>query len=108
MSWWWLAAAPFVPVGFGVLWLLWWSRGWPSYQELDAGTYANHFVHVDEDGTARELTADEKIYLNTRFHPNDGARPYIKYRYGQKTPNGEMSGFLLRRRVPRAIPIAPD
>jgi hypothetical protein len=105
MSWWWLAAIPFA-LAVGVLWLFWTTRGWPGGHEKDAGTYANHFIYVNEDGTARELTADEKAYLNTKFHPGDGARPYIKERYGERTPDGKISGFLLRRRLPRRIQVA--
>jgi hypothetical protein len=108
MSLWWLAATPFILLGLGVLWLRWQGRGWPSTQEKDTGTYANHFVYVDEDGTARELTADERDYLNTKFDPFDSGRPYIKYSYKQLTPDGKISGFLLKSSLPRGFNIAPD
>jgi hypothetical protein len=36
------------------------------------------YVHVEEDGSARELEPDELEYLATAFDGADGARPYIK------------------------------
>jgi hypothetical protein len=45
------------------------------------------------------------VYLSEIFHPNDGAKPYIKYRYKQLTPDGKIIGFIARRRVPAKIPI---
>ena len=35
------------------------------------------------EGGARELHSEERDYLETRFHPTDGARPYVKRRYSQ-------------------------
>lgn len=61
------------------------------------------YVHVELDGSVRELDDDEKKYLQEEFHPNDGARPYIKSSYNQKTPDGKISGFIKRRRVPQHI-----
>jgi hypothetical protein len=63
------------------------------------------YVFIQEDGTVRELNHEEEVYLIERFHPADGNRPYIKYRYGQRSPRGEMSGFILRRRIPQHISI---
>lgn len=63
------------------------------------------YVHVDEDGSIRELDDEEREYLKTEFHPADGGRPYIKSRYGQLTPDKKIWGFLPRRRVPRRIEI---
>jgi len=58
------------------------------------------FVHVENDGTVRELDKEEQDYLVEVFHPNDGARPYIKMNYWEKTPDGKLHGFLQRNRVP--------
>lgn len=71
------------------------------------GVYADKFVYVEDDGTARELGAHETEHLNTTFHPTDGARPYIKTRYKQLTPDGKIGGFLLRRKLPSNIQIRP-
>jgi hypothetical protein len=70
------------------------------------GSYARQFIYVNEDGTARELTSDEMEYLNTEFLPTDGSRPYCKNRYKDRTPDGKIHGFLLRRKLPREIPIS--
>jgi hypothetical protein len=71
------------------------------------GVYAERFVYVEDDGTARELAAGEADCLNTSFHPTDGARPYIKARYKQLSPDGKIGGFLLRRKLPSKIQIRP-
>ena len=63
------------------------------------------YVFVNDDGSVRELTEDERKYLKQVFHPNDGAPPYIKSRYNQLTPDGRLSGFIARRRVPSRIKI---
>ncbi|WP_298321406.1 hypothetical protein [uncultured Aquimarina sp.] len=63
------------------------------------------YVHVNDDGTVRELYKDEVEYLNEEFHPTDGARPYIKSRYKSLTPDKRMSGFIQRNRVPKKVEI---
>lgn len=63
------------------------------------------FVYVEEDGTVREPNADERDYLNEQFEPTDGGRPYIKFNYESKTPDGNISGFLWRCHLPSNIPI---
>jgi len=55
--------------------------------------------------TVRELDKEEEAYLKEEFIPNDGARPYIKDRYKELTPDGNISGFISRRRVPARIKI---
>ncbi|MDQ8005204.1 MAG: hypothetical protein REI64_10425 [Pedobacter sp.] len=65
------------------------------------------YVHVDEDGSVRELDKDEIEYLSTEFEPADGGRPYIKNRYSQLTPDKKICGYILRRRVPRHLEIRP-
>jgi len=64
-------------------------------------------VWINADGTARELTAAEKNYVDTEFSPFDGARPYIKSRYAQRNGWGELSGYVQRKEVPDGIPISP-
>jgi len=63
------------------------------------------YVFIETDGTVRELDQEEEKYLIEVFSPNDGARPYIKTRYWKKTPDGKLSGYILRTRVPSKIPI---
>lgn len=65
------------------------------------------YVFVEDDGTARELDADEQEYLQEKFHPADGARPYIKFRYESRTPDGRIGGYLRRRQLPKRIPVRP-
>lgn len=81
------------------------SDDWPSLSEKEAGTYADHFVLILYDGSARELTPDEKARLNRRFSPGDGSRPIIKSRYEQRDARGRLDGYLLRKRLPPDVPI---
>jgi len=61
------------------------------------------YVYVNADGGARELHPDERDYLETRFQPGDGARPYIKDSYLKRNGWGELSGFLKRSQLPSGI-----
>ncbi|MBG6131643.1 hypothetical protein IWQ47_003037 [Aquimarina sp. EL_43] len=63
------------------------------------------FVYVENNGTVRELDTEEVEYLQTEFQPGDGARPYIKSNYNQRTPDNKISGFILRNEVPENIEI---
>ena len=63
------------------------------------------YVYVNADGGARELHPDERDYLETRFQPGDGARPYIKRSYSQRNGWGELAGFLKRSQLPSEIVI---
>ncbi|WJR77724.1 hypothetical protein [Bradyrhizobium sp. NP1] len=99
----WLAAALIFLLIGGVLWALLRANSAARVDGKEASTFANKFVYVNDDGSVRELTADEKTYLNTRFHPIDGARPYVKGSYRQKSPDGRISGYLLKRRLPRRM-----
>lgn len=65
------------------------------------------YVYVNEDGTVSELSDEDVEYLKTEFSPADGARPYIKSRYRQLTPDKKISGFILRKQVPKKIEIQP-
>jgi len=63
------------------------------------------YVYVNEDGSVSELDEKDIKYLKTEFSPNDGARPYIKTQYKDLTPDRKISGFILRKRVPKMIEI---
>ena len=63
------------------------------------------YVYVEDEGSVREVYKDEEDYLNQKFEGADGSRPYIKNKYDQKTPDGKISGYILRRRVPQNIRI---
>ena len=65
------------------------------------------YVYVNEDGTVSELDKEDIEYLKTKFSPADGARPYIKSRYNELTPDKKISGFIMRNRVPKRIEIKP-
>lgn len=58
------------------------------------------YVYVEDDGSARELDEKERQYLRTPFNPTDGARPYVKSRYGERTPDGKLHGYLHRSQLP--------
>jgi len=58
------------------------------------------YVYVIADGTARELHASERQYLETEFRGGDGAAPYIKSSYAQRDGWGEISGYLKRSELP--------
>jgi hypothetical protein len=63
------------------------------------------YVYVENDGTVRELDLEEIDYLQTKFAPSDGNRPYVKSSYEQLTPDKKILGFLLRSKVPKNIEI---
>ena len=61
------------------------------------------YVYVEDDGSARELTPQEKQYLSAKFPGGDGGRPYIKLKYESRTPDGRLRGYLTRRQLPKSI-----
>jgi hypothetical protein len=67
---------------------------------------AGALVYVNEDGSVRELTEAERTYVATEFSPLDGARPYVKSRYSDRTAWG-IQGYLLRAEVPDGVSIDP-
>jgi hypothetical protein len=77
-----------------------------SPPKLAAVPSADALVYVNEDGSVRDLTQAEKTYVTTEFSPLDGARPYIKPRYLDRTAWG-IQGFLPRTQVPHDMPIHP-
>ncbi|MBU4435076.1 MAG: hypothetical protein KKC14_11740 [Alphaproteobacteria bacterium] len=64
---------------------------------------SSYYVYVEEDGSARALTADEAFHLGETFHPADGGRPYIKNSYKALTPDRSISGFLPRDKLPARV-----
>jgi hypothetical protein len=68
-------------------------------------------IYVNQDGTARELSAEERSLLSQEFTPGDGTMPYMKLRYTSRDGWGSFSGFLPRRDLPATIfvqPVNPD
>jgi hypothetical protein len=65
------------------------------------------FVFVNNDGSVRELSPEERTYLTTKFAPGDSGRPYIKTLYEGRSLWGSRSGFIRRRAVPSHITIDP-
>lgn len=84
------------------------ERAVVSQEEAKAVPYP--YVHVNNDGSVRELHAEERAYLETPFHPADGGRPYVKWRYRSRDGWGELQGFCRRSKVPQnMVPLpAPD
>jgi hypothetical protein len=82
---------------------VYWHLKYPLLRKKEPGF---QFVYVEDDGSVREVSKEDEDYLTKQFHPNDGARPYIKFSYRQRTPDGELSGFIDRRRVPKKIIIS--
>ena len=74
---------------------------------MRAGTYADAHVFVEDDGSARDLTAQERAHLNGVYAFGDGARPYIKEKYASLTPDQRMSGYLPRKKLPRRVSVEP-
>jgi len=68
-----------------------------------AGTFADRFVLILNDGSARELNDGEKAHLNGEYKFGDGNRPYIKPRYNSLTPDGRMFGYLRRSKLPGSV-----
>lgn len=69
----------------------------------EANQYPYPYIYILEDGSFRELDLDEKEYLEELFSPFDGARPYVKNKYSDLTPDKKISGFLRRDRLPSDI-----
>lgn len=60
------------------------------------------YVYIEKDGSYREITDREKMYLEETFHPGDGGRPYVKPTY-EKSIYGDISGFISRDLLPKNI-----
>jgi hypothetical protein len=75
---------------------------WPPLRPKEDGC---KYVVVEYDGSVRELYPEEVEQLSQEYHGADGSRPYIKNSYKEKAPNGNITGYILRRRVPKNITI---
>jgi hypothetical protein len=64
------------------------------------------YIYVNADGTARELHAAERAYLETEFKGGDGAMPSIKDSYDERNGWGEIGGYLKRAALPAGLPVA--
>jgi hypothetical protein len=64
------------------------------------------YIYVNADGTARELHASERAYLEKEFELGDGAMPYIKDSYEERNGWGELSGYLKRKALPAGTRVA--
>jgi len=76
-----------------------------TFDEVGVEPYA--YIYVNADGSARELHASEREFLETPFHPADGGRPYLKSSYAQKNGWGEITGFMRRSKLPHGTDIGP-
>ena len=66
------------------------------------------YIYVEDDGSARELDAQEREYLTTKVHGGDGNRPYIKTQYESLTPDARLCGYLRRRQLPKDVSIRKE
>jgi len=82
-------------------------EGYAIVGKDEAGAEPYPYIYVNADGSARELHQDERRYLETRFLPMDGARPYVKSSYSQKNGWGKIEGFLKRSDLPGEIEVSP-
>ena len=62
-------------------------------------------VYVHENGCVTEVQLSDRLYLQTKYHGNDGDRPFIKETYSSKTYDGRKSGYCFRKTVPSEIVI---
>jgi hypothetical protein len=81
--------------------------GYAVVDEKEARMDRYPCVYVNLDGSARELHEGERRYLETRFSPFDGARPYVKGSYSQKDGWGEIKGFLKRSHLSHETAVGP-
>ena len=63
------------------------------------------YVYINADGTARELHAGERAWLETEFQGGDGAMPSIKDSYEERNGWGELGGYLARTALPAGTPV---
>jgi len=75
----------------------------PEVTEEEAKQIPYPYVYVNNDGSFRELTDEDKSFLQEKFHPADSGRPYIKFRYKSKTPTGNIRGFCKRSKLPKGL-----
>ena len=63
------------------------------------------YIYINADGTARELHAGERAWLETEYQGGDGAMPSIKDSYEERNGWGEISGYLKRAALPAGMPV---
>jgi hypothetical protein len=63
------------------------------------------YIYINTDGTARELHADERAWLETEYALGDGAMPSIKDSYEGRNGWGELNGYLARAALPAGTPV---
>ncbi len=64
------------------------------------------YVYINADGTARELHADERAWLDTEYKGGDGAMPNVKDSYDERNGWGELNGYLARTALPAGMAVA--
>jgi hypothetical protein len=65
------------------------------------------YVYVDDDGSARELNTEEDELVTTTLFPGDDMHFFIKPRYESLSPDGRLSGYLRRTRLPHNAFVGP-
>jgi hypothetical protein len=105
-----------IALSAGLVWLRWRRRpqnpfttrsgAYVNPPKVAAVPNADALVYVNEDGSVRELTEAQRSYVETEFSPLDGARPYIKSSYRDRTAWG-IQGYLPRAEVPESVFIHP-
>lgn len=64
------------------------------------------YIYINADGSARELHATERAYLETEFVGGDGDAPNIKLEYEERNGWGDLNGYLAREHLPNGMLIA--
>lgn len=80
------------------------GRRAPKYRATDP-LDPKQFVYIADDGSARELEADQIRHLGASYDAADGARPSIKDSYDNRTFGGRISGYLERRNLPSGLTV---
>src|SRR5688572_1399248 len=86
----------------GIVGFLFWK--WGPRRPAEPGF---RYVYVNQDGSVRELSPEDRDYLSEKFYNGDSGRPYIKSSYESHDGWGSQSGFISRRQVPARMKILP-
>jgi len=79
------------------------ESGFPEVNKEEEKQIPYPYVYVNDNGSFRELTKEDKEYLQEKYHPADSGRPYVKQRYKSKTPTGNIRGFCKRSKIPKGL-----
>jgi len=79
------------------------SKMYAVVSATEAGQVPYPYTYVNHDGTARELHAAERQYLEQPFIPADGGRPYVKSTFDARDGWGSVKGFLHRSKLPHGL-----